>query len=153
MNKRWVHCDIPICMQASGQKLQCSSEFSSRFEIREVWLSNSVFFFSDFFTLFDRKLRWIGLSAKMAFFIKAKWFYEAYRIYSNKHRPRISAASGTKKLISAVPPMLSPLIFSPSLSWTLGFFTPCKISRVILDLLSVSYQSIGKLTDRKCTVE
>ena len=71
-------------LQASGQKLQWSSEFSSRFEIREVWLSNSVFFFSDFFTLFDRKLRWIGLSAKMAFFIKAKWFYEAYCIYSNK---------------------------------------------------------------------
>ena len=28
-----------------------------------------------------------------------------YRIYSNKRRPRLSAASGTKKLISAAPPM------------------------------------------------
>ena len=30
---------------------------------------------------------------------------ETYRIYSNKRRPRISAASGSKRLISAATPM------------------------------------------------
>ena len=54
-------------------------------------------------------------------------FYNNYRIYSNKRRPRISAA----------PPMLSPLIFSLLLSWNSRIFFTAWICLVILDLLSV----------------
>ena len=43
-----------------------------------------------------------------------------YRIYSNKRRPRLSATSRTKKLISAAPPVLNEianiLIFNLGLS-------------------------------------
>ena len=45
-----------------------------------------------------------------------------YRIYSNRRRPQISAASGAKMLISAAPSMLSPLIFWLSLSWNSWVF-------------------------------
>ena len=79
--------------------------------------------------------------------IQEDWFFvlliwknackHEYRIYSIKRLPRISAASGTKKLISTAPPMLLPLIFSSSLSWSSRVFFTALISLVIPDLLSV----------------
>ena len=64
------HSDL---LHASAQKLQFSREFLNNqvrrdFGIRDVWPSNIYFFSSEFFRLFGRKLQFIGLLVKKAYF-------------------------------------------------------------------------------------
>ena len=66
----------------SAQKLQFSREFLNNFRrdfgIRDVWPSNIHFFSSEFFRLFDKKLQFIGLLVKNAYFNSI--FYQGHEI-------------------------------------------------------------------------
>ena len=84
MNSLW-YTDL---LHASAQKPQFPGEFQGNFRrdhgIRDVWLSNSVF--SEFFRLFDGKIRSICLSARRKFFNSI--FYQGYVILCDRNNFR-----------------------------------------------------------------